>query len=98
MEQKEIQINIVEEEKIIQISNINPDTINISYLEDIDYTPLVQSLVENIDTAQVIIYEKIGVDAENLKLNLVTDTIYKILESYNKNIKIHDSEFTDLDF
>ena len=83
MEGKSIKLEMVEND-IINVIFDRDDIIKIDTIGDIDLTNYVNRLFSLINDGEKISIDKF--ESENLKINLVQNTIVEIAESYNECI------------
>jgi hypothetical protein len=70
----------------IHISGISDEVIVIGYEGDIELTDFVTCLSKRIDSGHPIELDR-PEDQEDAKLNIILDTIFKIIEEYNASIE-----------
>lgn len=82
MEQVNTNISIEEGSKIINISGLGDEEVNIDYSGDVDFTELVSELTKCIDRDEQVNFS-IPQGFENEKLIVVLNTIEDIFNKYN---------------
>lgn len=84
-----------ENTKNILVSGIGATVINICYLADVDFTPLVEGLLNNIAVNDTFLLPLPATDNKDDKEKLVVKTISEIIDKYNEIVAvIPDNEET----
>jgi len=73
-----------ENSKIISISGLRAEDVRIDYSADIDFTPLVESLLDGIATDNSFILQHTSTETHDEKDKLVEKTITEIIAKYNE--------------
>jgi len=83
-------ITINESDKVISLTGIRADTININFSGDIDFTELVEELTKLIDKRNTIVLNKPSSAVEDEKITMVVSTLTEIVNKYNESITVVD--------
>lgn len=73
-----------ENSKSISISGIKTEDVRINYSADIDFTPLVDSLLDSVATDNSFILQSTSTENHDEKEKLIAKTITEIIAKYNE--------------
>lgn len=73
-----------ENSKIISVSGLSAEDVRIDYSTDIDFTPLVESLLESVATDNSFVLQLTSAENHDEKDKLVAKTIAEIIAKYNE--------------
>lgn len=80
----DIMLTLNEVSKIVSISGLSAEDVKIDYSADIDFTPLVERLIENLATDSSFNLQFTFTENHNEKDKLIAQTIREIIEKYNE--------------
>lgn len=78
--------------KIIFVSGLSAEDVKIDYSADIDFTPLVESLLESVASDNSFALQLTSTDNHDEKDKLVERTIVEIIAKYNEIVVVAPEE------
>ena len=78
--------------KVITISGLSAAVVRIDYSADIDFTPLVESLLDSVATDNSFILQSTSTENHDEKDKLIAKTITEIIAKYNEVVALAPDE------
>lgn len=87
-----LSVEMNRESKVAIIKGVCAQTTSIDYSGDIDFTPLVESLLETVSTGNTFALNTVLKDDQDENENLIIITISDIIAKYNQIVAVPQSE------